>query len=76
VLQHKAAMMQAVRRVIGDGRASGEFERKTPIDEISIAVLETLEPFAHPMLLELKEPSELEASVVAVSNLVLRSLAP
>jgi len=28
------------------------------------------------MLLELKEPDELEASVVAVSNLVLRSLAP
>ncbi|HKE48047.1 MAG TPA: TetR/AcrR family transcriptional regulator [Rhodanobacteraceae bacterium] len=76
VMQHKVAMMEAIRRVIGDGRASGEFERKTPIDEISIAVYETLEPFAHPMLLELKEPAELEASVVAVSNLVLRSLAP
>ena len=76
VVQHKVAMMEVIRRVIGDGRASGEFERKTPIDEISIAVFETLEPFAHPMLLELKEPAELEASVVAVSNLVLRSLAP
>jgi len=76
VLQHKKAMMEAVRRVIGDGRASGEFERKTPLDEITIAVFETLEPFAHPMLLVLKEPAELDASVVAVSNLVLRSLAP
>ncbi len=76
VLQHKKAMMDAVMRVVGDGRASGEFERKTPLDEITIAVFETLEPFAHPMLLVLKEPPELNASVVAVSNLVLRSLAP
>ena len=76
VMQHKQAMREVVRRVVGDGRAAGEFERKTPIDEITIAVFETLEPFAHPMLLELKQPAELEASVVAVSNLVLRSLAP
>ena len=76
VMQHKAAMIEAVRRIVVDGRASGEFERKTPLDEICMAVFETLEPFAHPMLLELKEPDELETSVVAVSNLVLRSLAP
>jgi AcrR family transcriptional regulator len=76
VLQHKAVMLEAARRIVSDGRASGEFERKTPIDEICRAILETLEPFAHPMLLELKEPPELEASVAAVSNLVLRSLAP
>jgi hypothetical protein len=75
-MQHKAALIEAARRIVSDGRASGEFERKTPLDEICIAVFETLEPFAHPMLLELKEPDELEASVVAVSNLVLRSLAP
>jgi AcrR family transcriptional regulator len=76
VLQHKKAMMDAVKRVVGDGRTTGEFERKTPLDEITIAVFETLEPFAHPMLLVLKEPAELDASVVAVSNLVLRSLSP
>jgi AcrR family transcriptional regulator len=76
VLQHKATMLEAARRIVTDGRASGEFERKTPLDEICRAIFETLEPFAHPMLLELKEPPELEASIVAVSNLVLRSLAP
>ena len=76
VVQHKKAMMDVVKRVVGDGRASGEFERKTPLDEITIAAFETLEPVAHPMLLVLKEPLELDASVVAVSNLVLRSLAP
>ena len=76
VMRHKDVMVEAAQRVVGDGRASGEFERKTPLDEICRAIFETLEPFAHPMLLELKEPPELEASVIAVSNLVLRSLAP
>ena len=76
VMRHKDVMLEAAQRVVVDGRTSGEFERKTPLDEICRAIFETLEPFAHPMLLELKEPPELEASVVAVSNLVLRSLAP
>lgn len=76
VLRHKAIMLEAARRIVSDGRASGEFESKTPLDEICPAIFETLEPFAHPMQLALKEPAELEASVIAVSNLVLRSLAP
>jgi AcrR family transcriptional regulator len=75
VMRHKQIMLDAATRVVQDGRASGEFEKKTPLDEVSRAIFETLEPFAHPMLLELKEPPALEASVEAVSNLVLRSLA-
>jgi len=76
IQEHKGVMLESVKRIVADGRTMGEFERKTPVDEICRAIFETLEPFAHPMLLELKEPAELEASVVAVSNLVLRSLAP
>jgi AcrR family transcriptional regulator len=76
VMRHKQVMLEAATRVVEAGRASGEFEKKTPFDEVCRAIFETLEPFAHPMLLELKEPAELEASVEAVSNLVLRSLAP
>jgi len=75
VMRHKQVMLDAATRVVESGRASGEFERKTPLDEVCRAIFETLEPFAHPMLLELKEPAELAASVDAVSNLVLRSLA-
>ena len=74
-MHHKRVMLEAATRVVESGRASGEFEKKTPLDEVCRAIFETLEPFAHPMLLELKEPVELEASVEAVSNLVLRSLA-
>lgn len=76
IFEHKNAILGAVQRVVTDGRESGEFERKTPLDETCRAIFETMEPFVHPMLLELKEPAELEAAVVAVSNLVLRSLAP
>jgi AcrR family transcriptional regulator len=75
VMRHTQVMLEAATRVVKSGRASGEFEKKTPLDEVCRAIFETLEPFAHPMLLELKEPPELEASVEAVSNLVLRSLA-
>jgi len=75
VMRHKQVMLDAATRVVESGRASGEFEQKTPLDEVCRAIFETLEPFAHPMLLELKEPAELAASVDAVSNLVLRSLA-
>jgi AcrR family transcriptional regulator len=76
ILVHRAVILDAVRRVVADGRASGEFERKTPLDEIGQAIVATMELFANPGLLEQKEQSELEARVVAVSNLVLRSLAP
>jgi AcrR family transcriptional regulator len=75
VMRHKQVMLDAATRVVEDGRASGAFESKTPLDEVCRAIFETLEPFAHPMLLELKEPAELAASVEAVANLVLRSLA-
>jgi AcrR family transcriptional regulator len=76
VSTHKAALLQVVQKVVTDGRESGEFERKTPLDETCLAIWETLMPFAHPVLLEQRSPEELELSVVAVTNLVLRSLAP
>jgi len=76
VRRHKEAIVEAVRRIVADGRSAGDFERKTPLDEVARAIAATLEPYSHPVLLEQKEPSELEAGVVAVSNLVLRSLAP
>jgi len=76
VLVHRYEILQVVRKVVGDGRQSGEFERKTPLDETCLAIFECLMPFAHPLLLELRTPEELDVSVVAVTNLVLRSLAP
>ncbi len=73
---YNQAKLDVIHKIITDGRSSGEFERKTPIDEVCIAIFETLQPFAHPILLQQNEPDVLKVHAVAVSNLILRSLAP
>ncbi|HSI86765.1 MAG: TetR/AcrR family transcriptional regulator [Candidatus Methylacidiphilales bacterium] len=73
---YKKALLAIVTKVVIAGRETGEFERKTPLDETCRAIAQTLVAFAHPILLEQVEPEELEANSVAVANLVLRSLSP
>lgn len=65
----------ALQQILQEGRASGEFERKTPLDETTRAILQAMQPFIHPMMLEhnLDRTTERMTEVV---NLVLRSLAP
>ncbi|MEJ0036575.1 MAG: TetR/AcrR family transcriptional regulator [Gammaproteobacteria bacterium] len=72
---HLEALTQIIRHVVLDGRAAGEFERKTPIDEVCLAILKTMATFANPILLKL-ELDRLEANAGAVARLVLRSLSP
>jgi len=74
-LHYKRVLESLVRHIVVAGRQSGEFERKTPLDEVCQAILDCMVPFSHPLLLELKTPEQLEDSAVAMSNLVLRSLA-
>jgi AcrR family transcriptional regulator len=73
--QHLEALLQIIRHIVLGGRATGEFERKTPIEEVCLAILKTMATFANPMLLKL-ELDRLEASAGAVARLVLRSLSP
>lgn len=72
--KHELALI--VRRLLVAGREAGEFERKTPIDDVTKAIFCTLLPFGHPVFLEQTERSELEANAEQVAALVLRSLAP
>jgi AcrR family transcriptional regulator len=72
---HKRVMVELLQRIVRDGREAGEFERKTPLDETCQAILLALEPVCHPLLLE-QHLDTLEADVSALTNLVLRSLAP
>lgn len=64
-----------VREVILLGRETGEFERKTPIDETSEAIMLVMQSFMNPLMLKhnLKGLPEDPAKVI---NLILRSLAP
>lgn len=68
-------LIDLVRRVLIRGRESGEFERKTSLEEVARAIHHTMQSFYHPILLE-QNLDHLEEDATAVANLVLRSLAP
>ena len=72
---HDAAIFDIVRRLVRDGRKSGEFERKTPIDETCGAIMLAMEAVLNPISLEQRFDT-LEEDAGLVAGLVLRSLAP
>jgi|APCry1669190591_1035303.scaffolds.fasta_scaffold06323_2 AcrR family transcriptional regulator len=82
-LQHKWASIERhietldeiARHIVQEGRTSGEFERKTPLDETANAVSSTFAPFCHPVLLENGLDQDMPAQADAVASLVLRGLA-
>jgi AcrR family transcriptional regulator len=61
--------------VVREGRESGEFERKTPLDETVHAIYLVMLPFVNPLLLQ-HNLDRVEDAPAQLSNLVLRSLAP
>jgi AcrR family transcriptional regulator len=71
-LQQVAALLQ---QIILEGRESGEFERKTPLDETVRSIMQVMQPFMHPLMLEPNLDVLPDASN-EVASLVLRSLAP
>jgi AcrR family transcriptional regulator len=75
VKDHNTALLTLIQRIVTDGRDSGEFERKTPMDETCRAILQTMQPFIHPVMLE-QNFEDIDENAAAVASLVLRSLAP
>ncbi len=75
--EHDQVVYEVIREIISDGRDSGEFERKTPLDEVCTAIRAAAATYAHPVLLSrLGSTKETEMKLTAVTNLILRSLAP
>ena len=66
---------ELVANVIREGRESGEFERKTPLDEATGAICLVMKPYINPVLLQYNLDHAQE-SAQHLSSLVLRSLAP
>jgi AcrR family transcriptional regulator len=66
---------EILMEIVREGRESGEFERKTPLDEMVHAVYLVMLPFVNPLLLQYNLDL-VEDAPVQLSNLVLRSLAP
>jgi AcrR family transcriptional regulator len=75
VITYLARAEAILRDIILLGRETGEFERKTPIDEICEAILLVMQSFMNPLMLKHNLDDLPEAPTKAV-NLVLRSLAP
>jgi AcrR family transcriptional regulator len=69
----KEAVFQMIRKIVVQGRESGEFERKTPLDEICRSIARMTELFFHPTLLAQAGKSQAEEAV-AVANVAIRSL--
>ncbi len=66
---------QLLSSILKEGRESGEFERKTALDETCRSIFYALLPFIDPVFLQrsLDLPSDAQAEV---TSLILRSLAP
>lgn len=66
---------QILTEIVREGRESGEFERKTPLNETVQAIDLVMQPYVNPLLLQYNLDVADEAPT-QLSNLVLRSLAP
>lgn len=61
--------------IVQQGRLSGDFERKTPLDETTTAIFLVMRPYLHPLILQYNFDYTEEAPA-QLSSLVLRSLSP
>jgi AcrR family transcriptional regulator len=68
-------IQQILIDIIREGRETGEFERKTPLDETAHAIYLVVQPYVNPLLLQ-HNLDAVEAAPAQLSSLVLRSLAP
>ena len=75
-VQAYVELLQAfLEDILKEGRESGQFERKTPIDETCRAIYYALLPFIDPLFLQ-RSIDLLPDAQTEVINLILRSLAP
>jgi len=68
-------LQSLIEDILKEGRESGEFERKTPLDETRRAIFYVFLPFIDPVSL-MRNLDVLPDAQTEVTGLVLRSLAP
>jgi AcrR family transcriptional regulator len=74
-LEYYATTEEMLRQILIEGRNAGEFERKTPLDEVTRAVMQAMQPFIHPVMLR-ENLDRLPQGPNDVVSLILRSLSP
>jgi AcrR family transcriptional regulator len=72
---HCDKVLEMLREILIEGRRAGEFERKTPLDEVVRAIMQAMQPFMHPVMLR-ENLDRLPEAPADVINLILRSLSP
>ncbi|WP_105635273.1 TetR/AcrR family transcriptional regulator [Cronobacter dublinensis] len=72
---HEERLTKLIESIILEGRSTGEFERKTPLDEATQAVFLVMRPFISPVQLQYNLDTA-ESAAVLLSSLILRSLSP
>ena len=75
VLAYELAMGDLLHDIWQQGRKTGDFERKTPLDETASAIYLVMRPYVNPLLLQHSFDAS-ETAVMQLSSLVLRSLSP
>lgn len=68
-------MQQLLHHIIQQGRLSGDFERKTPMDEAVNSIYLVMRPYLNPLLLQ-HSFDKAPAAATHLSSLILRSLSP
>lgn len=64
-----------LRDILQEGRQSGDFERRTPLDETTMAIHLVMRPYLNPLILQ-HSFDYAEEAPARLSSLVLRSLSP
>lgn len=76
VAQHQQDLLMQITVLVRSGRENGDFERRTPLDDVAQGILQALIPCLHPVLLEMHPPEKTREGLQAVTQLILRSLMP
>ena len=75
VRAHEERVKQLLVQILKEGRDSGEFERKTPLDEAAKALHLVLRPYVNPLQLQYNL-DDIDEAATQLCGLILRSLAP
>jgi AcrR family transcriptional regulator len=75
VTAYEEHLKETLTRVLKEGRASGEFEHKTPLDETVAAAFLVISPYADPLFLQ-HRLDHAKDDVAQIARLILRSLTP
>lgn len=72
---YEERLQKLLQEVLQEGRESGDFERKTPLDETSKAIYLAMRPYLNPLYLQYSF-NHTDDTPSQLSSLVLRSLSP